>query len=170
MSADSLKLESGRPLRRAARNLGIAAAAFLLCVLAPLYVLYVDWPASATAVPGEIKKAGGGKNGATGTAYVYDFWGNFIDSEHLWKVEVSAECLARFVDEYRLSESPSEVGLPRQFWSQPPYWWDPPKSGRLQFFRSGKFDPINRGQDGIHFLLLYDEEAGVLYAWVKYNF
>jgi hypothetical protein len=101
---------------------------------------------------------------------VYNFWDNFIDQQHLWRVEVKPELLPLLRQEIGVVELASVDEVPDAFWNHPPYWWNPKRNRPARYFMSSKFDPVNRGPDGIHYLLMYDQATEVLYVWVKDNF
>jgi hypothetical protein len=127
-----------------------------------------DWPAFHQPVPQAIQDAAKGNPDLIGTANVYDFWGNFIDRQHLWRVQMSPELIPILVKKFGLIEVDSADEVPKEFWQQQPYWWRPSRSGR--FFISPGFQADRRGADGDHFLMMYDESTSVIYVWYKNNF
>jgi hypothetical protein len=137
------------------------------------WLKYVDWPARP-ASPDElsrpIARLSTDHSELIGSVYVYDFWGNFIDTEHLWKIHTRPELLPVLVEQWRLKELTSAAQVPAAFWSQPPYWWKPHRKENARYFMSAKFVAGERGVDGDHYLLMYDEEANVIFAWAKLNF
>jgi hypothetical protein len=129
-----------------------------------------DWPAIQDPVPAEIQSAVGDRTDLVGRADVYNFWDNFIDSQHLWRVEAAPEVAESLVSQWNLRELASEDNVPRAFWRWMPWWWRPPKSGPARFFISPGFEPDGRGFDGSHFLIAYDVPRRMLYVWHKNNF
>jgi len=156
-------------LRRHPRwAIGIATGVSV-CLLV-LTKLAIDWPVFPAKVPQEVQQAAQGKPDLVGSAYVYDFWGNFIDSEHLWRVKVNAEIVTAVAKECSARELASADEVPGAFWHQSPYWWQPSRNRPGRYFMSAKFEADGRGQDGPHYLLVYDELDSVLYVWFKNNF
>jgi hypothetical protein len=139
-----------------------------LCTL--LAKVAVDWPAFPDPVPWEVQRVATDRPDLVGKAYVYNCWGNFIDSQHLWRIEVNSEVIPALVRECDLRELDSAEEVPGAFWRQMPYWWRPPQSGPARYFISPGFRVDSRGQDGSHYLMVYDEASGVLYVWHKNNF
>ena len=140
----------------------------LLCVLVAKVAF--DWPAFAAAIPSDVQKVAAARNGFVGRTYVYTFWGNIIDSEELWRVEVDADVLTDLVRNYQLLPLASTQEVPARFWQQRPYWWRPPRGGRVRYFGSPGFPIDQRGPDGNFYLMAYDEAEGILYVWYKNNF
>jgi hypothetical protein len=72
-------------------------------------------------------------------------------------------------------EWPDAAGLglaevPQEFWSQPPYWWQPRRSAEAKFFMTSGFMADTRGPDGLYSLSMYDKAKNEIYIWFKYNF
>ncbi len=134
------------------------------------YLWYIDWPAAPAPLPPQIAWAVEGQSEPVGTVFVYDFVGNFFDSEHLWRIELAPELVPVIVRSWGVPELGSAAELPAAFWRQPPYWWRPRPDGPSRYFMSSGFNPNGRGQDGTHYVFLYNEAEGALYAWVKNNF
>ena len=82
----------------------------LLCVLVAKVAF--DWPAFAAAIPSDVQKVAAARNGFVGRTYVYTFWGNIIDSEELWRVEVDADVLTDLVRNYQLLPLASTQEVP----------------------------------------------------------
>jgi uncharacterized membrane protein (UPF0136 family) len=129
-----------------------------------------DWPAIRDPVPAEIQSAVGDRTDLVGRADVYNFWDNFIDSQHLWRVEMAPEVAESLVSQWNLRELASADNVPRAFWRWMPCWWRPPQSGPARYFMSSGFEPDGRGSDGSHFLIAYDVPRRILYVWHKNNF
>ncbi len=146
----------------------VLLGATALCALVANVAL--DWPASPDPVPWEVQHAAAGRPELVGKAYVYDCWGNFIDSEHLWRVEVSPELIPALVQHCGVVELESAEQVPGAFWWQLPYWWRPPRTGPARYFASPGFRTDVRGADGQYYLMAYDDAGGVLYVWHKNNF
>lgn len=129
-----------------------------------------DWPAVHDPVPAEIQSVVGDRTDLVGRVDVYSFWDNFIDSQHLWRVEVAPEVAESLVSQWSLRELASADNVPRAFWRWMPCWWRPPQSGPARYFKSPGFDLDGRGTDGTHFLIAYDVSRRVLYVWHNNNF
>ena len=92
------------------------AAASVLAILASVGFVrrLIDWPASLASPPDVVQRAAAGQTDLIGMANVYDFWGEFIDSQHLWRVEVSPEFALRIAKECLAKElGSSRVGKKR---------------------------------------------------------
>lgn len=142
-----------------------ASACFLVLVK-----LAIDWPAFPAEVPLAVQQKAEGKPDLVGTAYVYHCWGKFIDSEQLWRVEVSPELVSRIASGLGARELLSNDEVPTEFWGHWPYWWQPSRNGPGRYFMSAKFEADRRGQDGHHYLIVYDEATSILYVWFQDNF
>jgi hypothetical protein len=154
-----------RRTRRFVLLVAVATVAFLALVAKVVF----DWPASPDPVPWVVQHAAAGRPDMVGRADVWDCWDNFIDSEHYWQVEVKAELVPAIVGNCGVVEPPAPSELPSAFWGPRPYWWRPPRAGGRYFATPG-FPTNGRGPDGQFYLMAYDEERGVLYAWHKNNF
>lgn len=163
---------TSHPPARRRRRLRLAPIRLLCVMLFGVVVAKVgfDWPAFSDPVPWEIKHSVADRPDLIGRADVYDFWGNFIDSQHLWQVEVSVEAIPALVRDFRVRELTGAEEVPDDFWGQMPYWWRPPRTGPARYFISPGFQTDTRGIDGHFYLMAYDEAAGVLYVWFKNNF
>ena len=116
-------------LRRHPRwAIGIATGVSV-CLLV-LTKLAIDWPVFPAKVPQEVQQAAQGKPDLVGSAYVYDFWGNFIDSEHLWRVKVNAEIVTAIAKECR-----------RENWPQPTKFRVPSGTNRRTGGNRTEIDP-----------------------------
>ena len=169
VSADLMNLASARRRRRH-RWLAVVTllGATFNCILVAKVVF--DWPAARDPVPREVQQAAVGRPDLVGRADVYDCWGNFIDKQHLWRVEVGPEVIPAIVRECELRELIAAGDVPDAFWRQLPYRWRPPRAGPARYFVSSGFQADKRGRDGSHYLMAYDEAGGVLYVWHKDNF
>jgi hypothetical protein len=134
-----------------------------------------DWPTIFNDdVPGEIEQAAKGLPNVVRKCRVYGCWSNvvnLIDPQHLWRVEISREAIPVLVNDCKLTELGSSNEVPRQFWTQAPYWWHPPKTGKARYFITPGFSPetIISSEDG-HYLMAYDESVEVLYVWRKWSY
>jgi len=153
------------------------AAGLVVTVLLSLcaYLAYIDWPARPAPLPQKFVMEVDGKQGLVGTAFVYNSWGYDLQGvytyqQYFWRVEVSPVLLSALVRSCGAKELGSAAEVPPAFWRLPPCWWRPNRNGAAKFFMTPDFDPANRCEDGCHYLLMYDEAEGVLYAWVKENF
>ena len=117
-----------RPWWRRPRNWGIGAAILVLGVFGFVYLQYIDWPAKPSDPPPVFLDAAGDQPDLVGSTYMYDFWGNFIDQQHLWRVEAKPELLPLVMREFGALELASVDEMPDAFWSQPPYWWKPKRN------------------------------------------
>lgn len=130
----------------------------------------LDWPASPDAVPWEVTEAADGRTDLFGEALVYDFPTNFIDTEHLWRVEVKPALMKRLIENLELKELPGPDAVPGDFWRLTPHWWDPPRDRTGRYFRTSEFPTQSRGPDGVFYLMAYDEAHSLLHVWHKNNF
>ena len=101
---------------------------------------------------------------------MYDFFGNFIDSQHLWRVEAGTALIPDIVKAWDVREVGSANDLPEAFWQHSPYWWRPPRTGSARYFVSDGFRTDSRGGDGSFYMMVYDETTELLYVWYKNNF
>lgn len=143
----------------------VAVGAVILIALL-VYLAHVGWPARPASLPDCLKAVGCDDDLVI---FVYDFWGNFIDHEHLWRIEAKPELRDSLAQRLDLRQLPLDQ-VPASFWRQPPYWWRLRKDAAAKFFISQGFVADRRGPDGEHFLLMLDEEAAVIYGWYKSNF
>jgi hypothetical protein len=158
------------PVKRISRYVWwLVTLAVCMVTVAPVYLAYIDWPGRPGSLPVPLGHALRDNGDLVGNVFVYDFWDNFIDSEHLWRIEAKPELLPLLVDAFDLRELPV-ADVPTRFWTQPPYWWQPSRSADARAFITPSFLAGSRGPDGDHYLMLYDPHDQVLYAWVKHNF
>jgi len=172
VSDASADLTNAAPARWRRRRRWLVVVALLgttFCCVTVAKVVF-DWPASRDPVPWEVQQAAAGRPELVGRADVYDCWGNFINSQHLWRVEVGPEVVSPFARTCELKELAAAGEVPAAFWSQVPYWWRPPRVGPARYFISSGFRDDTRGSDGNYYLVAYDETGGVLYVWYKNNF
>jgi hypothetical protein len=156
--------------KRWAVAIGVTLSMIFVGALLTVYLRYIDWPASPGELPTEIRHAAGDRPELVGTAHVYAFWSNFIDSQYLWRIEIDPDLIPLLKRELRVGELSSVSEVPGAFWSQPPYWWTPDKNAKARYFKSSGFVAESRGQDGNYYLLMYDEAQGVVFIWAKHNF
>ena len=168
LSTDLVRASPGHRRRRRLQWVVVALLVVTICGLVARLVF--DWPAFPDPVPWEITTAAGDRPGLVGRADVYDCWGNFIDTQHLWRVEVSPELIPAVVQQCRVVERVSAQEMPAAFWRELPYWWRPPATGRARYFASPGFRTDVRGGDGQFYLMAFDEITKILYVWHKNNF
>lgn len=96
--------------------------------------------------------------------------GSFVDREWLWFARMTPEDVAMFIKAFQLAEVNASGGVPAQFFDMPPYWWRPQIDSPVTAYSTSDFPTGQRGPDGLHLFMLYDEESEELYVWVKDNF
>ena len=95
--------------------------------------------------------------------------GGFLDHQYVWRMAIAPDRLPAIVKEYELL--PVEANdVPSSFWSVFPWRHRPPKRQTNRYFGSAEFGGNSRGQDGLHFFLMYDPQSQYLYVWHKDNF
>jgi hypothetical protein len=95
--------------------------------------------------------------------------GDFIDSEHVWRLKLSPGQLEKVVAKYGLATiQPQKV--PTSFWRAFPFWWRPSLNSNSRFLATVNFPSHSRGPDGEHCFAMYDSQEQLLYVWYKLNF
>ena len=90
----------------------VAICLFVIVVLLVPFLIYIDWPARPAELPRSFTYVTDGRTDLTGTVYVYDFWGNFIDTEHVWRIEAKPELIPLLIEHWRLKELESADEVP----------------------------------------------------------
>lgn len=95
--------------------------------------------------------------------------GSFIDREYVWRLAMTSHELKKVTAEYGLR--PIESGkVPWEFRLAFPWRWRPSHNERSRYLSTAAFPVLFRGEDGDHYLCMYDAESKYLYVWCKSNF
>jgi hypothetical protein len=144
--------------------LGIAV--FLAAVSGLSFARYIDFPALYAGIPRPLTFYARENAVEFRNSRFYPL-GGFIDSDYLWKATTPPRGVAHLATALNMVERRQ---VPADFFKMPPYWWDPKLNQSTRIYSTGGFPAANRGSDGLHVLLTYEETTGVLHAWIKDNF
>jgi len=99
--------------------------------------------------------------------YSYTLY-ELVDREYLWRIsDRNGDLLSKILNNLNL---PQFQTMPKEFWEMSPYYWPKSKPADSFIFKSINFDAQTRGDDGSHYLILYDTNKNTLFVWYKANF
>ena len=140
--------------------LAVMLAGWLLFDIGPIY--------SQVAWPHELQRMAKIGNAGAANAKVAGL-GSFLDSEHVWRLSLSADELNTVTAEFGLLPVSAD-SVPPSFWQAFPRSWRPAHEQESRYFSTPNFPAQSRGPDGDHYFTMYDPGSEWMYVWHKFNF
>ncbi len=94
---------------------------------------------------------------------------SFLDSEWIVRATVKREDVDKLAAQFKMQPVQNK-DIPARIKNMPPYWWNAQIHKNTVGFATEKFSAGSRGSDGWHAFMLWNEEDGHLYLWIKDNF